>query len=279
MDASRVDTSRPRVIMAAHNHACGPFRPAYRASRIEIACFGFSFFTMLIASLEDDLDQAQYIQHVLGTAGYACRSYPRGRELIAALRNTNFDLILLDWQVPDIAGDEVLRHIRETLGLQIPVIFLTSRTLETELVQGLQAGADDYIGKPLRPAELLARVGALLRRAKAALPVRGPFTVGAYRIDPLNRTVSLHDETIMLAPKEFELAQLFFRNVGRLLSRDVLAESVWNREIPATSRTVDTHLSNIRQKLRLHPENGVRLVSSYALGYRLELIDPDAIVS
>ena len=75
-----------------------------------------------------------------------------------------------------------------------------------------------------------------------------------------------------LAPKEFELALLFFRNQGRLMSRDVLAECVWNREIPATSRTLDTHLSNIRQKLQLRPENGVRLTSSYALGYRLELI-------
>ncbi|CFN14555.1 two-component response regulator [Bordetella pertussis] len=78
-----------------------------------------------------------------------------------------------------------------------------------------------------------------------------------------------------MPPKEFELAQLFFRNVGRLISRDVLAESVWNREIPATSRTLDTHLSNIRQKLQLRPQNRVRLSSSYALGYRLELVsDP-----
>ncbi|MVW80772.1 response regulator transcription factor [Bordetella sp. 02P26C-1] len=234
---------------------------------------------MQIASLEDDLNQAQLIQQVLVAAGYTCHSYQRGRDLIAALRSKTFDLILLDWQVPDIAGDQVLRHIRGTLGLQTPVIFLTSRTLEAELVQGLEAGADDYIGKPLRPAELMARIGALLRRVKATLPGREPFSVASYRINPQDRTITLRGEVIALAPKEFELAQLFFRNVGRLLSRDVLAESVWNREIPATSRTLDTHLSNIRQKLRLHPDNGVRLISSYALGYRLELTDRGATAS
>ena len=93
-------------------------------------------------------------------------------------------------------------------------------------------------------------------------------------VDPAARVITLDDVAITLAPKEFELALLFFRNIGRLMSRDVLAECVWNREIPATSRTLDTHLSNIRQKLQLRPQHGVRLTSSYALGYRLELVSP-----
>lgn len=231
---------------------------------------------MQIASLEDDLDQARHIQQVLDSAGYTCHSYQRSRDLLAALRGQSFDLIMLDWQVPDMDGDEVLRRLRTTLGMQVPIIFVTSRSQEADLVQGLQAGADDYVIKPLRPAELLARVAALLRRSQAAQPDHAPFSVASYRIDPAARTIALHDTAITLAPKEFELAQLFFRNVGRLLSRDVLAESVWNREIPATSRTLDTHLSNIRQKLQLRPENGVRLASSYALGYRLETVNNGA---
>ncbi|KAJ8134184.1 hypothetical protein OY671_012602, partial [Metschnikowia pulcherrima] len=96
--------------------------------------------------------------------------------------------------------------------------------------------------------------------------------VAAYRIEPAARAISLDGAAVTSAPKEFELASLFFRNLGRLMSRDVSAESVWNREIPATSRTLDTHSSNIRQKSQSRPEHGVRSSSSYALGYRSELI-------
>lgn len=227
---------------------------------------------MKIASLEDDLDQARRIQHVLTAAGYTCSSYQQGRDLLAALRTEVFDLVLLDWNLPDIDGDDVVRWLRANMGYSVPVIFLTNRSQEDDLVEGLRAGADDYIVKPLRPLELLARVAALLRRSQVAEPEEKAFSVASYRIEPSMRTISLNGVAITLAPKEFELALLFFRNMGRLLSRDVLSESVWNREIPATSRTLDTHLSNIRQKLQLRPENGVRLTSSYALGYRLEIV-------
>jgi DNA-binding response OmpR family regulator len=227
---------------------------------------------MKIASLEDDLDQARRIHQVLTAAGYTCTSYHQSRDLLAALRTENFDLVLLDWHLPDIDGDDVVRWLRTNIGPRVPVIFLTNRSSEDDLVEGLRAGADDYIVKPLRPLELLARVAALLRRSQIAEPANDSFDVANYRVEPAARVISLNGAPVTLAPKEFELALLFFRNQGRLMSRDVLAECVWNREIPATSRTLDTHLSNIRQKLQLRPENGVRLTSSYALGYRLELI-------
>ncbi|AHV92283.1 response regulator [Bordetella holmesii 30539] len=156
--------------------------------------------------------------------------------------------------------------------MRLPIIFLTSRNQEEDLVQGLQAGADDYIVKLLRPAELLARIGALWRRMQPAAGDNPPFDVGPYHIDPARHAIELRGQPIPLAPKEYELALLFLRNIGRLLSRDLLAETVWNREIPPTSRTLDTHLSNVRQKLQLRPQNGLRLSSSYALGYRLETI-------
>ncbi|WP_144637213.1 response regulator transcription factor [Bordetella genomosp. 13] len=227
---------------------------------------------MKIASLEDDLDQARHIQQTLRGAGYDCDSFQLSLDLLAAMRAQAYDLVVLDWQLPDMDGDEVVRQLRSNFGFAIPVIFVTSRNQEEDLVRGLQAGADDYIPKPLRPSELLARVGALLRRAQPAMPSHAAFAVAAYRIDPGERSVQLEGRKIVLAPKEYELALLFFRNLGRLLSRDVLAERVWNREIPATSRTLDTHLSNIRQKLQLRPQHGVRLTSSYALGYRLDLV-------
>ncbi|CAJ47602.1 response regulator transcription factor [Bordetella avium] len=228
---------------------------------------------MKIASLEDDLDQARHIQQLLQQAHYECRSFQQSQDLLAAMRVESFDLILVDWQLPDMDGDEVVRHLRARYGIGLPIIFLTSRNQEEDLVEGLNAGADDYIVKPLRAAELLARVAALLRRTQATASLENPaFDLGPYHVDPARRVIELHGEAIPLAPKEYELALLFLRNIGRLLSRDLLAESVWNREIPPTSRTLDTHLSNIRQKLQLRPENGLRLTSSYALGYRLETV-------
>lgn len=229
---------------------------------------------MHIASLEDDAAQGQLIHDTLTANGYECTLYTAGRDLIGKLpKSKPYDLILLDWEVPDISGLDVLHWIRANSGYSVPVMFITSRTAETDLVTGLRAGADDYMVKPIRPAELLARVGALLRRSNVSyVNEQMPFDCGAYHIDPTAGTISLHDDPIELAPKEYDLALLFFRNPGRLFSRDVLSSSVWNRDIPATSRTLDTHLSNIRRKLQLTPENGVRLHASYALGYRLELV-------
>lgn len=229
---------------------------------------------MHIASLEDDVVQGQLIQNTLEANGYQCTLYTAGRDLIGDLpKCTPYDLILLDWEVPDISGMDVLHWIRTNNGYTVPVMFITSRTSENDLVTGLRAGADDYMVKPIRPAELLARIGSLLRRSNVSyVNEQLPFKCAAYDIDPTAGTISVHGTVSELAPKEYDLALLFFRNPGRLFSRDVLSSSVWNREIPATSRTLDTHLSNIRRKLQLTPENGVRLHASYALGYRLELI-------
>lgn len=229
---------------------------------------------MHIASLEDDAVQGQLLQNTLETNGYQCTLYTAGRDLINDLpRCKPYDLILLDWEVPDISGLDVLHWIRSNNGYTVPVMFITSRTSEDDLVTGLRAGADDYMVKPIRAGELLARVGALLRRSNVAVVnEQNPFKCAVYDIDPTAGTISIDGMPVELAPKEYDLVLLFFRNPGRLFSRDVLSNSVWNRDIPATSRTLDTHLSNIRRKLQLTPENGVRLHASYALGYRLELI-------
>lgn len=231
---------------------------------------------MNIASLEDDPVQAEVIQKSLTKAGYNCSVFPTGKSLLSALAKPHqFDLLLLDWEVPDVSGLDVLHWVRDNLGYALPVLFLTNRSDEADLVQGLQAGADDYMNKPIREGELIARVQALLRRVNPITQSNAPFDFGVYHIDPFNNKILLRDQEIILAPKEYELALLLFRNPGRLFSRDVLSTAVWNREIPATSRTLDTHLSNIRRKLELRPENGVKLNASYALGYRLESLLDD----
>jgi len=228
---------------------------------------------MHIALLEDDPSQAELLQSILLAAGHRCTLFRAGRPLMAELvREHGFDMLLLDWEIPDISGLDVLRWARDNFGQAMPIMFVTSRTEEEDLVVGLQAGADDYIMKPVRPGELVARITALQRRLAPSPQQNAAFTIAVYEVDPARAAISLQGREIELAPKEFELALLFFRNPGRLFSRDVISNTVWNREIPATSRTLDTHLSNIRRKLQLRPENGVKLASSYALGYRLELL-------
>lgn len=187
-------------------------------------------------------------------------------------KSEHLDLLLLDWELPDISGKDIVIWIRANLGNQLPVIFLTNRNQDQDLVQGLNAGADDYLTKPFKSPELIARIRALLRRKNAETTL-STLLLGPYLLNPQIREITLHGEPVQLAPKEFDLAYLFFSNIGRLFSRDTISAAIWNREIPATSRTLDTHLSNIRQKLHINPENGVRIVSSYALGYRMELFN------
>lgn len=225
-----------------------------------------------IAVLEDDASQGTQIQQTLIQAGFRCSLYRDGASMLAAMRSQSFDLLVLDWNLPDMDGEQVLKKVRNRHGNNLPVIFVTSRTDENDLAQGLQSGADDYITKPWGKVELLARLRALLRRAYPEEPEQGVLTYGRYTIDTSARTIALDDAPAVLTPKEYELALLFFRHADQLISRATLADAVWNREIPPTSRTLDTHLSNIRQKLQLRPEHGVRLTSSYALGYRLEII-------
>ncbi|ETA65390.1 response regulator receiver domain protein [Bordetella pertussis H918] len=170
---------------------------------------------MKIASLEDDLDQAQHIQQVLSAAGYTCTSYPRSLDLLAALRVQAFDLILLDWQLPDMNGDEVVRRLRTSYGFAVPIIFLTSRDQESDLVQGLQAGADDYIVKPMRPAELLARVAALLRRSQGALPDYLPFSVaGAIASIPTSAPSPSTARSYRCRPRNSNSRSCFFATSG-----------------------------------------------------------------
>lgn len=233
--------------------------------------------TPLIALLEDDPAQSAWMRQTLTDAGYSCQTFGEGGTLLAALRaRTPFALLLLDWELPGINGMEVLRWVRANRTEALPVIFVTNRTLESDLIEGLNAGADDYIGKPCRPGELLARIGAQMRRHRPSTSPDENFGLGDFAVDMGLRQIRLRDEPIALTPKEFDLAALFLRHPWRLFSRDDLSALVWNREVPSASRTLDTHLSNIRKKLRLGPATGTLLCASYALGYRLELLSsPD----
>lgn len=226
---------------------------------------------MRIASVEDDTAQAEQICQLLEEAGFTCASFATGSAFLRALRDQAFDLILMDWQLPDVSGYELVSWVRQHSGRLPPILFLTSRVDEADIVAGLTVGADDYLAKPVRPAEFVARVRALLRRAYPdAVHDDELIRQGAYIVDARRRCIALTGHMVDLSPREFDLALFLFRNIGRLLSREVIEQAVWGRAMDAGSRTLDTHVSRLRIKLALRPEHGVRLTSVYSHGYRFE---------
>jgi two-component system, OmpR family, response regulator RegX3 len=226
---------------------------------------------MRIALLEDDANQTHFISRVLGEAGHSVRAFATGRKFLADVAHESYDVLVLDWELPDISGLDVLRNMREQVTAQTPVLFLTHRDSEHDIVQALQAGADDYLIKPPRERELIARVSALARRGHVASPV-SELSIGPYQFDLEHRTARLAGNTLQLTQREFDLAVFLFRNVGKVLSRAHIMESVWGRGAEATTRTVDTHMSRLRTELKLAPENGLRLTPVYGYGYRLETV-------
>lgn len=227
---------------------------------------------MRIAVLDDDRSQTDLVCQVLSAAGHNCYPFQSGKEMLNQLRREAFDMLVIDWQVPDLSGPEVLRWAREKLPPNLPVLFMTSRSGEDDIVAGLAAGADDYMIKPLRRGELLARVQALLRRAYPTQNVVEQIQFGNYVFEARTGRLTANGQSIDVTQKEFDLALLFFRNLGRPLSRAYILEAVWSRDIDIPSRTMDTHVSRVRSKLQLRPENGFRLAPVYSYGYRLEQI-------
>jgi len=225
---------------------------------------------MRIAVLDNDRSQADLICQVLGSAGHACQSFDNGKDLLSQLRKDNYDMLILDWQVADLSGVEVMRRAKEKMPANTPIMFLTSSSAEDDIVAGIGAGADDYMIKPLRRGELVARVQALLRRAYPAQNGAEQLQFGPYIFETRPGRLLMDGVVIEVTHKEFYLALLFFRNIGRPLSRAYIHEAVWVRETAVPSRTMDTHVSRVRNKLHLRPENGFRLVPVYSYGYRLE---------
>lgn len=225
---------------------------------------------MKIAVLEQDRQQADLICQVLSAAGHSCQSYDSARDLLAQLRKESTDMLVMDWGVPDMEAPEVLRRAKEKLASNAPTVFLVGGNAEDDIIAGVTAGADDYLIKPLRRGELVARVSALLRRAYPSQNSAEQLQFGPYTFETRPGRLLKDGAPIDVTQKEFSLALLFFRNIGRPLSRAYIHESVWVRDTDIPSRTMDTHVSRVRNKLHLRPENGFRLVPVYSYGYRLE---------
>lgn len=227
---------------------------------------------MRFAALDDDVSELELIKKSITSIGHECHTFTNGGLLIKTLRRESFDFLILDWELPGITGLDIIKWVRENHKELIPILLVTNRRDERDVVYGLSVGADDFMVKPVRVGELLARVKALIRRARPSHTPQN-FEWGKYRFIPDSNIIEFIGKSISLKNKEFELALFLFQNLGRLLSRQHLQEHIWGMHTAVVnSRSLDTHISAIRNKLFLKPENGYHLVSVYGFGYRLEAI-------
>lgn len=228
--------------------------------------------SLRIALLEDDRDQGALITAWLEEGGYHGYHFLSAKDLQRALQRDSFDLLILDWILPESSGIEVLQWARQNLDWRIPVIFMTRKDSDDDVVYALEQGADDYVSKPVSRGVVMARVRAMERRVFGEKTEKEIIKAGQFEIDPSAGTVIRDGEAVNLTDREVKLAILLFSNIGRLLSRDYLLENVWGINPDVVTRTVDTHVSRLRQKLELYPENGWQLKAVYQHGYRLEQV-------
>lgn len=202
-----------------------------------------------ILIVEDEDALATLLRYNLEAEGYAVEAVARGDEAEIALRETPPDLVLLDWMLPGLSGIELCRRLRARPETErLPVIMLTARGEETERVRGLATGADDYIVKPFSVPELLARVRALLRRAKPE-HVAAVLRAGDIALDRTTRRVHRGTREIHLGPTEFRLLEFLMQAPGRVFAREQLLDHVWGRDVYIDERTVDVHVGRLRKSI------------------------------
>ena len=223
-----------------------------------------------IAVVEDDRAFAAELEEFLGASGYTVAVYESSQKFLAALRQSECDLLIVDWSIPDLSGIEVLEYVRK-FHPDMPAIMLTARSENIDVVRGLEAGADDYVSKPVDAAILALRIKSLLRRCTGDVKNMSEHVIlGPYLLRPSTSTVYLGDEVMVLPKREFEMAMLFFTNPNRLLSRQYLAATLWGKVVDYQSRTIDTHVARLRKNLKLDPACGISLNALYGFGYTLQ---------
>ncbi len=233
--------------------------------------------TVHVLLVEDEAPLREMLCFALSGEAYEVTEAGDAGEGFTRLRERRPDLILLDWMLPGMSGVEFLRRLRrEAAWRDIPVIMLTARGEEDDRVQGLEAGADDYLVKPFSTRELKARMAAVLRRTGREQDRETPLSAGGLRLDPVAHKVTVHDGALTLGPTEFRLLHFFMRHPERVFSRAQLLDHVWGRDVYVEERTVDVHIRRLRKALAPHGYDAcIQTVRS--VGYRFSApLAPDS---
>ncbi|MDX1451656.1 MAG: response regulator transcription factor [Oleiphilaceae bacterium] len=226
---------------------------------------------MKVALLEDDPQQAQLVCTWLEQAGLNVAHFPDGKSIVKAFKSELFDIAILDWELPDTTGIEVMRQLRIVQKQTLPILFTTQRDAEEDIVNALTNGADDYLVKPLRQAELLARIEAMRRRAGISSE-KDVLTLGNIEINANAQQITVNGEIVKATPKDFGIAWELISNEGQVLSREYLLKKVWGVDAQLNTRTVDMHVSRVRRSLNINPDMGYRITTIFQHGYRLEKV-------
>jgi DNA-binding response OmpR family regulator len=219
--------------------------------------------------LEDDEPFAQHIADRLRMRGYVVRVFHEPHALFYEVTKEIPTLFIVDWMLPQMLGLDVVKRIRQKIGKSVAIMMLTQMDSEEHIVSALEAGADDFVVKPATGDEFCARVTAVVRRYLPKTEAIEKLVVGPYALVFDIQMITVQENPIDLAPKEFDLAWIFFANVGRLLSKSELLASVWGRHVEASDHTLTQHIYALRKKLAL-TDHKFRLTSVYGTGYRFE---------
>jgi two-component system, OmpR family, response regulator RegX3 len=222
-----------------------------------------------ILIVEDERSLSEPLAYLLGKEGYETAIAADGLDALVQFDKHGADLVLLDLMLPGLSGTEVCRELRTRSN--VPIIMLTAKDSEVDIVVGLELGADDYVTKPYSTRELLARMRAVLRRRIDTEDLDDRMLeAGSVRMDIERHTVSVNGTEISMPLKEFELLELLLRNAGRVLTRGQLIDRVWGSDYFGDTKTLDVHIKRIRSRIETTPSEPTMLVTVRGLGYRFE---------
>jgi two-component system response regulator RegX3 len=222
-----------------------------------------------ILIVEDEPSLSEPLSFLLRREGYDTAISGDGREALAEFDRFGADLVLLDLMLPGLSGTEVCRELRSRST--VPIIMLTAKDSEVDIVVGLELGADDYVTKPYSSRELLARIRAVLRRRVELLDSSDSvLEAGPVRMDVERHSVAVDGKEVSMPLKEFELLEFLLRNAGRVLTRGQLIDRIWGSDYFGDTKTLDVHIKRIRSRIETDPSNPAMLVTVRGLGYRFE---------